>query len=173
MARLVARMKMRISTANKPTSTSTSNPAPRERGFTLVEMMVVLFIIGVASAAVVMTARSTDRGARDEAEQLAARLAALRDQSILQSTPMAFSIRPSGYSFEVRSDGSWRPLQKKPFARQEWARGTSASIGGARQLRVAFDSTGLPSSSAAIGVERGEKVVTVNLSATGDVRVAR
>ena len=171
MARLVARMKMRISTANKPTFTS--NSASCERGFTLVELMVVLFIIGVASAAVVMTARSTDRGARDEAEQLAARLAALRDQSILQSTPMAFSIRPSGYSFEVRSDGSWRPLQEKPFASQEWPRGTSASIGGARQLRVAFDSTGLPSSSAAIGVKRGEKVVTVNLSATGDVRVAR
>ena len=171
MVRLAARMKMRIFTANRPTSTS--NFALRERGFTLVELMVVLFIIGVASAAVVMTARSTDRDARDEAEQLAARLAALRDQSILQSTPMAFAIRPSGYSFEVRADGVWRPLQEKPFASQEWTRGTSASIGGARQLRVAFDSTGLPSSSAAIGVKRGDRVVTVNLSATGDVRVAR
>ncbi|WP_430446132.1 GspH/FimT family protein [Sphingorhabdus contaminans] len=164
-------MKMRISTANKPASTS--KPAVSERGFTLVELMVVLFIIGVASAAVVMTARTTERGARDEAEQLAARLAALRDQSILQSTPMAFSIRPSGYSFEARTDGAWRPLQEKPFVSQKWARGTSASIGGARQLRVAFDSTGLPSSSAEIGVKRGDKVVVVNLSATGDVRVAR
>jgi hypothetical protein len=40
-------------------------------------------------------------------------------------------------------------------------------------VRVAFDSTGLPSNAASIGIKRGDALVTVNLAATGDVRVAR
>jgi general secretion pathway protein H len=164
-------MKMRISTANKPL------PAPKlrnsERGFTLVELMVVIFIIGLASAAVVMTARAPDGGARIEAEQLAARIAALRDQAILQSRTMAIWIRPSGDGFETRSRGNWTPLSQAPFATNNWQRGTSVEMGGVRQTRVTFDSTGLPSTTATISIRRGDYVALVNLSATGDVRVAR
>lgn len=161
---------MRISTASKPSRNIIRNS---ERGFTLVELMVVIFIIGIASAAVVMTARSPDGGARDEAEQLAARIAALRDQAILQSRTMAVWVRPSGYGFETRSAGTWKPLSEAPFATNDWRRGTSVQIDGTRQMRVAFDSTGLPSNAASIGIKRGDAVVTVNLAATGDVRVAR
>lgn len=161
---------MRISTASKP---SRMNISDSERGFTLVELMVVIFIIGLASAAVVMTARSPDRGARDEAERLAARIAALRDNAILQSRTMAVWVRPSGYGFETRSDGEWTPLLQAPFDTTDWQRGTIAQMDGARQMRVAFDSTGLPSSAASIGLRRGDALVTVNLAATGDVRVAR
>ena len=137
------------------------------------ELMVVIFIIGMASAAVVMTARSSDSGARDEAEQLAARIAALRDHAILQSRTMAVWVRPSGYGFETRSAAAWTPLAEAPFATSEWRRGTSVQMGGARQMRIAFDSTGLPSNAASIGIKRRGAVVTVNLATTGDVRVAR
>ena len=162
---------MRIFTASKPLSPIKIRNS--ERGFTLVELMVVIFIVGLASAAVVMTARSPDRGVRDEAEQLAARIAALRDHAILQSRGMAIWVRPSGYGFDARSDAVWKPLTEAPFASTNWQRGTSVQLANGQQLRIVFDSTGLPSSALEIGVRRGTALAKVNLSATGDVRVSR
>jgi general secretion pathway protein H len=106
-------------------------------------------------------------------EQLAARIAALRDHAILQSRTMAVWVRPSGYGFEARDAGAWTALSQAPFATSDWRRGTTAQVGGARQMRIAFDSTGLPSSTASIGIKRGDATVIVDLAATGDVRVAR
>lgn len=162
---------MPIFTATEP---SAYHSVPdQERGFTLTELMVVLFIIGMASTAVIMSVRSPDRGVRDEAEQFAARVAALRDHAILQSRSMAVTVRPSGYGFEARSDGSWTTLTEPPFSTTDWQRGTTVEISGARQMRVAFDSTGMPSSAASIAIKHDNVAVTLTLSATGDIRVVR
>jgi hypothetical protein len=46
-------------------------------------------------------------------------------------------------------------------------------MSGVRQMRLAFDSTGLPSSAANIAIKRDNVTVTLNLAATGDIRVVR
>ena len=79
-------------------------------GFTLVELMVVLLIIGLMASIVVFSFPSGSSALEEDAQRFAARTAALRDNAILQSWPMAVQVTPSGYSFLERRKGSWLSL---------------------------------------------------------------
>ncbi len=163
MARLVAIMKM-------PTSIPTEQrPAPN--GFTLVEMLVVIFLLGLASAAVVLMLPSSDSTVRNDAERLAARIAAARDEAVMQARPIAIWTRASGYGFEQRFDGQWRAHPDAAFKDRNFDNGTR--ILGAAQNRILFDASGLPSSSAIIELTNGEGSSLVSISASGEVAVAR
>jgi general secretion pathway protein H len=102
------------------TGTSISNAArasfARARGFTLIEIMVVVVIIGVISAVVIVTMAS---GRRDEElEREAQRLDALfdyvREQAELQTRDYGFRINEKGYSFVVFDvlGNEWRPVEE-------------------------------------------------------------
>ena len=75
-----------------------SGCAPSSRGFTLLELLVVMLIIAIASAGVVLTLR--DSSASDlerDAQRLAAVLESGRAQSRMQGTPVYWRATPGGF----------------------------------------------------------------------------
>ena len=145
---------------------------PSERGFTLIELMVVIFIIGLAAAAVVMNLPGDERAISDDSSKFAARLASVRDDAILQSRGMAVWVAPSGYGFEQREGGEWKPIADRAMRSENWNPGTQAVTGETDgQARISFDSTGLPSGPLDVTLVRGDTQITVRVDAAGEVSV--
>lgn len=146
---------------------------PSEAGFTMVELMVVLFVIGLSASAVVMTVGSASRNAGSQAEQFAMRIAALRDRAVVESRPLAFWVRPSGYGFESRDGKGWRAIDSKPFTTTDWRAPLTANLQGGRMVRVAFDANGIPSAPVDLLLTGGQSPFRVRLDETGNVDVSR
>ena len=67
-----------------------------EHGFTLVEMMVVLVIIGLASATVLLAMPDPRGDLRGDGERFAARAKAAQDSAIIEAREMALWVTGSG-----------------------------------------------------------------------------
>ena len=108
----------------------------RQQGFTLIELMVVLVIIGLASAAVVLAMPEPGGSLAGEAERFAARAKAARDTAILESRAVAVQIGRGGYEVARRREGAWQTE-----ARYDWAERTAPELpgGGAGQHPLRFD----------------------------------
>lgn len=139
---------------------------PARNGFSLVEMMVVLMVMGLLATVAVLTIPGDERRLREEAERFAARTLAARDEAIIGARPIALVVSERGYYFERRMEGQWQPLPGKGFDLTGWAAGTTASTG---RQRVVIDSLGLASSDAAVRLTRDGKTLVVQLRRDGKV----
>ena len=134
---------MRISATGTADEGFTRLRRSAQQGFTLVELLVVLVIIGLMSAAVVLAIPDPRGGLIAEAERFAARARAAQERAIMDNRSLALRLTGEGYAFERRDAGEWRALEHKPFAPARWEEGTEAVARDGRE-RLVFDPTGCP-----------------------------
>jgi general secretion pathway protein H len=102
------------------TGTLINNPlrvgAARSRGFTLIEIMVVVVIIGIITAVFIVTFTSGrhDEQLEREAQKLEALFDYVREQAELQTRDYGFRINSREYSFVVFDvlGNQWRPVEE-------------------------------------------------------------
>lgn len=148
-------------------------------GFTLIEMLVVLLIMGLLIGLISVSVRPDDRGLlRVEAERLALLLHLAVAESRLAGQPMAWTADATRYRFwRMTGDAEWSEVQDSDLLRPRiLPQGMMISglqvgdtpVGGA--MRLEFSPYGL-SRIFAVDMVLGAAHLTVAASPIGEVRV--
>jgi len=139
---------------------------PNRAGFTLVELLMVVAIIGLAAGAVVLSVPDPRPSVAAEAERFAARLTRAREESILTNRPVAVEATAAGYGFSVFDGADWSTLDEGPFGPEVWTPGTT--VAPTASVRVVFDPTGV-AEPASVTLTRDRASRTVTVDGAGEV----
>jgi general secretion pathway protein H len=90
----------------------------RHAGFTLLELLVVLVIVGITLGIISFNAMPSPRQAlQNEAQRIALLLQLARDEAIVRDRAIAFEVDGEGYRFLQREEKSWQPLPSDDLLR--------------------------------------------------------
>lgn len=94
----------------------------RQAGFTLIEMMVVLIIIGIVISTIVISIKTDDIGEhmKIEMNRLQALVRLAREEAILQGQVMALAVGEKSYRFDVKDieKDTWSAMQDDQVFRE-------------------------------------------------------
>lgn len=92
---------------------------PRSGGFTLLELLVVLVIMGIMLGMVSMKAiPDTKQALLNDGQRIALLLQMAREEAIVRNRPVAFELDSEQYRFYVRGDTSWQLLNDNDLFRE-------------------------------------------------------
>lgn len=146
-----------------------SDSAPEKHGFTLVELLMTMAILGLAATAVVIAAPDPRPSLGEEADRFAARLIKAREESLLTNRPVAMEATAEGYGVSRFEGQDWVPLSEGPFQPGVWDEATLIDTSD-EGVRIVFDPTGV-AEPATVTLTRERTRVTIAVDAAGEVRV--
>lgn len=150
-------------------------PARRDAGFTLLEMLVVTAVIGLMTAAAVLSLRvlGGDDPAKRSAQQLQQKLLAARDLAELEQRAVGLYINQDGYEFFAYSVrfGAWRSFRNRTLAPDRWPEGVEIDLFiEGRVALINEDSESTPRDSVANGMP-SERVPQLGVAANGEFTI--
>ena len=89
------------------------------RGFTLLELLVVMVIVGITLGMVSFNAMPDERKVlRNDSQRIALLLQLARDEAIVRNRPIAFEAEADRYRFLLRDGNTWQVLQQDELLRE-------------------------------------------------------
>lgn len=167
VARCLSATQRRLAEATR--RRAVSDGTRKHDGFTLVELLMTMAILGLAATAVVIAAPDPRPSLGEEADTFAARLVKAREESLLTNRPVAMEATAEGYGVSTFDGRQWTALSEGPFQPGQWQETTGVELAD-DGVRIVFDPTGV-AEPATVTLFRDAARIAVTVDAAGEVRI--